>query len=280
MLRVTDSLCLQGNINLEDGIGIGNKFAFVIDGATGLGNNSMQSDHSDAELFTQSLVKQLTVLLNSNDPIEKILKSTIDEIYPTFSDYYRTLKHKYERPSAGICILRILGNELECSRLGDCIYTLKMKDRSYITDDLTHLNDLDDEALRLMVELRDSKTQQDRKGELMDILRKNRKLMNDKNGYWILDLSGEGIDHISTVRYPLKDVDGFSVYSDGMVQAYDTLDMVDSYERLYELSREIGLKELGRRIFEIQDSDPDCVRYPRFKIHDDTSGIIGSVDCQ
>ncbi|MEX1300437.1 MAG: hypothetical protein AB1Z81_15665, partial [Desulfotignum sp.] len=71
------------------------------------------------------------------------------------------------------------------------------------------------------------------------------------------------LDQVSTV---LLFTDGLSIPSEKPAKKKDFSSLVNLY-------RDLGLTGLKHRIRQIETTDPECRRFPRFKTHDDIAAI-------
>ncbi len=279
MFEIKDYICHPGAELCEDSVGFGNNYAFVLDGASGLTGNNIIDNDSDASWFVKRVKDALVSRFENGDTrdISEILYEILGEIHKVYFGKLdmQNSSEPADSPSAAMALFRERNGNLEFFGLGDCIGVFTD------TDDNTHilydeaLSKLDYKAIEYMLKI---KKQQGlsllkAKQKSMDVLIKNRQLRNKPGGYWILDPSAKGVPHATTYSIPINKVKSVSAFSDGFSQLVDCFGEFDDYSRLHNQMQNTPLKKLYERLYELQKSDPDCNKYPRFKLRDDASAV-------
>ena len=106
---------------------------------------------------------------------------------------------------------------------------------------------------------------------IMDILRYNRSLMNEENGYASYTLSSNPNFKYTIKKYNLADIEEIYLYSDGIGQAFDELKITSSPEELF--NKYSNIDDIVSDIVTVANTDKDLVKFPRFKKIDDISII-------
>jgi hypothetical protein len=121
-LHVTDKVCeSSGKVN-EDIAGSTNTAAWVMDGATGLGDEQLLPGASDAAW----LVRRGDAFLRAHADdaslgIAELFAGAIDDVRIAYQrSKLRDAHTRYELPSAGIVFVRCTPSGIEYARLGDC----------------------------------------------------------------------------------------------------------------------------------------------------------------
>lgn len=271
----------RGNKVNEDFFYIGSKFGFVIDGATGLTDSDIFQVGSDARWFSSSVGKLL----------KKRLKDESQSVQQTLMDICSQLKEQYGKqrelidknetammPSAAISIFRVLEeNRIEIYQLGDAPILIERSNQEVeiIIDE--KLSELDSQILDKMIKLaKPSNTGAlPQKEKCRNLLKKNRMLKNKNNGYWILDLTGEGVGYGEYRLLDMKDIEKIIIMSDGFWEAQNVFHFFKETEELVEA---IQTKESVEGIYDKlrleqkMDSEGKC--FPRMKIKDDATFIL------
>jgi len=256
----------------EDIYGLTNKGAFVLDGASALSYKNHTPSGNDVNWMVNWWKKYLENNLdNTSLSIQKILKKGIDffnEEYGKFIDI-STLK-PHEKLSAGIAVVRRNRGYLETYVLGDVEVTLEDKsgDCTLVTD--SFIKNLDDEVISLM------KNNNIRKSEIvfkgftqkeMDILIKNRSMMNKPGGYYILSHSKEAVDKGVYKKVKIEEIERCLLATDGIIP----LSTRYTKKNLLENLRSKGVKEVIKELRTIEESDIHKKTIGRLKTHDDAT---------
>ncbi|MEV0533644.1 hypothetical protein [Kitasatospora sp. NPDC050463] len=93
---------------------------------------------------------------------------------------------------------------------------------------------------------------------------------NTVDGYWVAASSGEAAHHALTGAVPLADIQAATVLSDGasrLVTEYRAASWADAFATL----REAGADGLISAVRKAEATDPDGLRWPRYKVSDDAA---------
>ena len=261
----------------EDYVGIGDKYVFVLDGATGLTKDNLIGKRygmSDARWFVLRVAEALhRDLSSSKKDIKEILTTCVKEMKGLWTKSFDLC------PSAGIVIWRIRGQSLEYFGLGDCDALIEYKNgiKQAICEE--KLKNLDEKIIQEMLSLhvKTGCSMQQARKYLIDGLRYHRSLKNKPEGYWTLDITGEGIYHARELSFPAEEVSRVFCCSDGFSQLIQHKKL-DSLSVLSSLAAECQdpyflIQELHR----YQEKDREMVRVPRTKFMDDASFAIADI---
>ena len=284
MFELKQSLCYPGfqSRACEDIVGVGKNYCFVMDGASGLSGKNIVDPVSDSAWMVKKVCRALQDLLDAGD--DRPTGDLLREVFaPVRQEYIAALQSRGETapqdsPSAGFALFRQRKGALEFFGMGDCVGVAKLPDgRNFYA--LDHdLPNLDHQVLERMMQLHENTgiSMAEAKKACNDLLLYNRNLRNRPGGYWILDLlTDEGIDHAHQERWELKEPVRIGAFSDGFAQLCEVFGVYRGYTPLFAAMQETDLEEMFRDLCRLQDADPDCNRYPRFKRRDDTCALWG-----
>lgn len=267
----------------------------VIDGATGLGG---LSGAIASKMIAQSLIEENGGLLerikrgnealgkqavvsygdsriNSIDGIPKHLRSTCGiaaiELVSGMDQNLTTMKHV----AAADCIifLQYINGQI---RQINYDY-MEDFDRPAIQMEQDHWNDYlaINENPNTWSNLKINQIKKTIHENIQHVLKQNRKKLNTSVGYGIIDGSEEALMYLETGVIPLVNVQKILLLTDGL-KIHSPLDKALKNEWIdsAKLACTFGLNYLGESILEIEKNDPACYHYPRFKQHDDKTGIL------
>ena len=285
-LKILDSLSrpgAPGRYN-EDCMGWTKSACFVLDGATGLGGGRLTSHPgSDAAWLAEMARNRLAALCASGqyttDIVRKINSDVADflgaEIGPDPVEDWRY-------PVAGFEMLRLIGDSLEISGLGDCVlYIVNSEGAAFSHTPLPEFSDAERESAREVIARSGSLT---RLPSMLHDEAEQGRMREFRASYnkpgspiWTLGREPVAADHVSfaemskefLVAGPLHGLlcsDGFSALVDRYA-AYSASGLVDA-------ARERGLDELYAELRRIEADDPDGRAFPRFKQSDDATAIL------
>jgi serine/threonine protein phosphatase PrpC len=276
-LALRDSISIAGGSCNEDSIGFLPHAAWVLDGATGLAPARVLPGPSDARWLVGEVDARLSASLRGDlaRSTQSILREVVAGAAAAFErGALRRDVAPGEMPCACLLMARVIGETLELGNLGDCRLVHRGVDGAATVFGTSRLDAFDraamDEARRLRA-ADPSLTRAALWEALLPVIRAHRALMNQPNGYWILDLSERFLPHIETVRLPARAGDVLLLVSDGfhrLVELYGRY----TYPALLEEALRSGLAALGQEL--IEDADEECRTHPRLKPRDDASALL------
>lgn len=112
-------------------------------------------------------------------------------------------------------------------------------------------------------------------GELADQIGKVRQGMNRE--YGVLNGEPEAMDFLKCGEVKREHIEEILLFTDGLtIPREDPCEEYD-WQRFVDLYKETGLCGLHDHIRMLQESDPHCRLYPRFKQHDDVAAVALSL---
>jgi len=282
-IRIIDSIAAPGSASRpnEDAAGGNATCAFVVDGATGLGGNSIVGLHgSDAAWLAQFAQSSFEQMVRPG--------RTMADIVQEFNECAANVVHEaahslpiepWNLPVASFQLVRIEDDAILTYGLGDCRLFLTGDDGKVIeASALKGAAQAEREGARLALAhaggfaayqaLADEPT-------VRDELRRRRAAYNSPaSGVWTLGVEPEAGNHLASEllapALPAKGLlctDGFAALTDQYLRY--------SPGELIAAACENGLSTLLdelRRIERIED--PDGMKYPRFKMSDDATAVL------
>jgi hypothetical protein len=260
----------------------------VVDGASGLSRQSVTGWASDAQWFSH----RLAALIGEELTCEPFLlapavrhalfrlRLEFEEALGSPPAVARPDRSPADLPSASVAIARLTPTDLEFFSLGDCTTLIGHTDGAVESVHDMSVTRLDAAVISRMVQLAHANGTSVRAAREMvgEELRAHRMLMNqDRDGYWIADLTGVGVDHATTLRRRIDEIRDVALMTDGFAAACDILRLVDGPRPFLEALRTDGADMLGTQIVHTLDSDPDYERFPRLKHRDDMAVVHATV---
>ncbi|MBP1852400.1 protein phosphatase 2C domain-containing protein [Rhizobium halophytocola] len=285
-LSVLDSISVAGKAGRanEDRFGHGNGFAFVLDGATGLGDRQfMEGFGSDAAWMADFAAARLQTLMAADCDVRTVIRGIITEA----RDAFRAVAGDQPRhawPLCALSMLRATPEGLQFLGYGDSAVYLLEDDATegHVLIPILGAYDNEQAAARRHVE---------RNGGIgaagiatgdpvtMEGLRQARARQNTPGGpIWTFGMVPEAADHLLIEPVEITGPATAIVCSDGLA------DLVALY-RAYDpagLVRAAGDKGLASLVDELRHFerkiDPDGLQYPRYKQSDDTTALLVRIE--
>jgi hypothetical protein len=267
----------------DDRVGWNASAAFVIDGATGLGDPVMAPPASDAAWLAEHASRFLEQHLTPERSIDGVVGDLCASARDAFFRAAGTTEvERYRYPNAAFQALRLTAGGIETAGLADCKLILRDSTGQVLRRSGSRAGRNNEQcSARRAIEksggfnaagesFRETQT-------LEDLRRKRAKLNSDPDGMWTLGVVPEAATHLRsgmlTVTLPavaLLCTDGFA-------------DLVDNYQactdkQLIARAEADGLQVLLDELRHIERVvDPDGLRFPRYKRCDDASAVLARI---
>ncbi|MGJ8572005.1 MAG: PP2C family serine/threonine-protein phosphatase [Hoeflea sp.] len=284
-LQIVDTISSPGSATKpnEDRLGHSDQVAFVIDGATGLGDQPVTTGHgSDASWLAEFSSEFLLTHLRDDRLTTEVIAKLISAARDRFLDFCGGASiPRYAWPTASFAMIRLNGDRLEFAGLGDCkALLLKLDGNVEVHSALGdyHTSEAEEASRHL------GRLGRFRQGDLlgdpetMASLRAARERQNTpESGIWTLGLVDDAARNICSTTLKASDYTAALLCSDGFASLVDIY-QVYTAERFVQAASAIGLTHLCEEIREIEcEVDPDGARYPRFKQSDDASALFTKI---
>ncbi|MEO1703252.1 MAG: hypothetical protein AAFR71_14490 [Pseudomonadota bacterium] len=282
-LSILDSITLPGSKHKanEDQMGHTAHCAFVIDGATGIGEDFIVSRHdSDAAWLATFAKVHFEEMLRPGRAMTDIVRQT-NTLARKIVSFASRGDHipDWNLPVAGFQALRMEGDDLYAYGLGDCVLYLVSADghleqaTGFVGGDRSETKRAS-EAIKRMGGL---KSDQNALADA-DTLAKDRAIRatyNKPDGLvWTLGVQPKAADHLTTKRLnanlPATGIlatDGFSALV-GKYGCYTPTELI-------EIAKKKSLSDLAAELRYIEEvEDPGGLKFPRMKQSDDATAIL------
>lgn len=261
----------------EDRVGQARRAAWVLDGATGLTDDSFTDAASDGAWFVDRFDRALSATVTD---VERSLSEIVTECIETVASDFAALVSEDDvddaaLPSGALALARWDETSLEYFVLGDCSLAVAHEDEL-----VTHFGEgpreLDDEVVREMQSLLTEQgySYGEAREAVSDTLAAHRRLKNEPDGYWTLGLEPDAVDHATIGSHPRSTIEDACLFSDGFEPIVETYDLFRDWGTAMDYVRENGPVRTVRILRAVEESDPNCTRYPRLKPSDDAGFVL------
>ena len=280
-ISVLGAACRQGSPVNDDAIGYTAQAAWVLDGATSLGQGLVGGE-SDARWLAQCANGYLQRLLEEQPyrPTEDLLAQLQAGIAADFQrDAGVAVSQDLNLPTACLSLLRVLDDgSLELLNLCDTSIHLAWENGHVESFGDTPLEEFDRQSVARLIGLREAHPDWDH-AQLWQAsrewVRRNRALANTPAGYWCLDPSERWIPHVQRRVLDPAGLKAFMLVTDGFDRLLDFRRY--DLDALFAALPERGVEALIDELRALEGADGQALDYPRLKIHDDASVVWGAV---
>jgi serine/threonine protein phosphatase PrpC len=267
----------------EDRLGHNTDCAFVLDGATGLGDQQyMEGFGSDAAWIAQFAAKRLTHELSIDTHVTELIRAITFDAHELFVATAGE-QPRYAWPLAALAVLRLTPDGAEFIGLGDSVlYILHDDGRVESHTALPEAAEREQTAARAHVERLGSigaNGMAANDPQTLSELRAAREMQNTPDGWiWSLGLVPDAADHLARTDISFTGGATALICSDGLA---DLVSLYQAYDpaTLIKRAATAGLKALVTELRHLErEVDPEGLHYPRFKQSDDTTAILCRIE--
>lgn len=264
----------------EDALGQTDNVVWVIDGATGLGDNPLLEAPSDAAWLADAMGRAFLEVAATGvrDPATLLAKAAEAVELRFVHERLRAPEHRYEIPTAAVLLAVFEDERVEVAELGDC--------RLYLRDGKGTVHDVGGSPIGRGLERTNAKRLVTggatiRTPDVLAHLRAVRDMANTPRGYWVFAPDPEPVRHARRHTIPLPEGADAPEARAAALLVTDGFDaLTDDYgryapEALIRAAQERGLRSLVEELRHVETVlDPDAVAFPRFKRSDDATAIL------
>lgn len=267
----------------EDGYGLwpaeAPRAAWVLDGVTGINDRALLPGPSDAAWFVAQVQAVLPALLSRSPdmPIAELVGTLVRELDRRQSASWLDARGAdgRETPAASFAIIRLLDDEIEIVRLGDCLVVLETTGGAVTVMDHPVLAEIEAETRRAILDMRarGPTNPQEAFETMMPRLRGQRRRRNLPDGYGVLAAERGCLPMMHVDRMKARGLRRALLASDGYYRLVDHYGAMSDTDLVRETERQ-GVDMLLKRLRAIEAADPLGVAYPRLKIRDDATALL------
>jgi len=260
----------------EDRVGASGALAWVIDGATDVIDAPLTTAPTDASWIAETLDQLMRDVALAPTDLAELPAILTERLQAEFRRSSRRQPiGRHEHPSAAGLIVRIDGLQLDYLSIGDC--TLLAQTSAGVVRLGTNEVEAGDrwvaEALRDYRAKNPDASADAARAHLWPKLGAGRWSMNQQDGYGVFSLTPTPLRFIKLGSLKVAPRGHALLASDGLMRLVDIFHRYSTEELLTEAA-ERGTVALTAEVRALEQSDADCVQFPRAKRHDDSSGVL------
>ncbi|MFE6865601.1 protein phosphatase 2C domain-containing protein [Kitasatospora sp. NPDC057692] len=173
-------------------------------------------------------------------------------------------------PSAAVAVARTRADRWEWLVLADCTVALRLDEEGVRTVSDHRVSDVTTAQRAALAAEVDRLGPAERAAVLA---RAQRRVMNTPRGYWAAAADPAAAAQALTGSVPLARLRAAALLTDGAARPVDDFAVCDWPDLLAELE-DHGPRRIIARTRELERSDPDGLRWPRTKCHDDATAVL------
>ncbi|MEM8853970.1 MAG: hypothetical protein AAGD34_09750 [Pseudomonadota bacterium] len=256
----------------EDRCGQNGAFAWVIDGATGLGDTPLLSAPSDAAWLATVLHEAFCEAADQATSPAALLTLAADVAARRFvAERHRAPDHRYEIPTASVMLAHFGDDGVHMAELGDCAAHMRTGEQRVRYGGAAAGRERERQnARRLMAEGLPMGVGKGRSPQLLAFLRDVRNRANAPGGYRVISPEPESAaparchHHRAVAGEALLLTDGYEA----------AIDDYGLYTAASLMDESATLATPLAALRAVERDDPLCQRHPRFKPSDDATALF------
>jgi hypothetical protein len=283
-LTILDRLSLPGRADKpnEDAMGEGGAIAFVLDGATGLGDEPLMRADSDAAWVARTAAAALA----ANAPgfagdLDSLVYKAAVEVERAFrTSRVRETYELFEIPWATLAVCGVTAGVLNLAFLGDS--------RLLVRDDhgavhhfgapLKYRKGEQALAQKMIAEAKGDRLGiESIRASVLPQLRASRARVNTPEGYWLMGPDPRAAAHVVKSQMRIGAGAMVMLMTDGFYALIEDYKLYDD-AGLVKAALGKGLAALGDELREIELNDPMGKKFPRMKTSDDATAMLVRAD--
>lgn len=258
-----------------------NHAAWVLDGATGVGEGSFTPSATDAQWYVQRFDYYLRTHIGNYDiELPTVIRQGIKTVAAEFAEKVDDSNDEVTPktlPSAVCAIARWTNETFETFVLGDCetvLVTSKDEVRRF-TDQRSTLARLERECIHGMHQLMAERgvTQAEARELLRPKVAHDRRKLRTSDENWALCLDPDAANDGQYAQFDLNSIERVFFCSDGFTRLVTTFDTFKNWLQATDWIIKHGVEETIEQLRSIERSDANCTEYPRTKTHDDATAV-------
>jgi len=261
------SLIEKGSSSInEDSYFVSQNYFGIFDGATSL-VKYLDSNGNTGALLASKTAKEIFEK-NPDQPLISSFQEANLKIRDMEEKAGVNLDNKSCLWSTTVSVVRINDKSIECLAVGDSPIIIVDKENNLKTYFVDH--DLETMVLwEKMVKEGVKDKRADKR--TLDQLIKTRLRSNVTYGF--VNGEKEALSFVKTAIFPRDSIKYVLLFTDGMLIPREKSDAPEDFGKIVKLFEEGGLKKIKNYVRDLENSDPDCIKYLRFKLHDDLTAI-------
>ena len=275
LLRSADRLSLTGSRVNEDGAGLQGRFAWIIDGATGLSSQQLTSGGSDAA-WLAGLIGDRLAALSDHGGVDAVLGHLETDVQEAFREATAHVPGiaDHHAPSACLGLIEALpgpgGSMTILGRfLGDVVALVQADGVARWTDE--RVKPFEQKTLAVLG------AQAHEPGHIPEAVRRqileNRTKLNRPDGYWVVNPLRPWAGHELTFEARVQPGTPIVLATDGFMRLVDVFGAYSDDALYAQLAAGRG-SELMQELRDRERGDLMAGAYPRVKTHDDATFLV------
>ncbi|PFA62849.1 hypothetical protein CN378_17565 [Bacillus sp. AFS015802] len=212
-----------------------------------------------------------------DQPLVEAVKKINEDLHRKMSGYGIDRHRKEQLWGTALAVVRVLDNGIEFIQSGDCMILAVYESGEVRPLTRLQVEHLEETAIEMWRECirRGFRTRDEIMPRVKEQLIANRQLSNAANGYGVLNGEPEAVDYFEYGKINKVGLTHLILLTDGLFLPAESIPEGESYwEFIAGSILQKGIQTYAEDLIALEEPDPQCITYPRFKKSDDKAGIV------
>ncbi|WP_201713141.1 protein phosphatase 2C domain-containing protein [Rossellomorea arthrocnemi] len=249
----------------------------VADGVSSLVPFTSKENLTGGYIASHTVKDALECLEKEDQTLVQTLSNINDRLHSKMNEYGINHNRKEQLWGTALAVVRILDHGIEFIQTGDCMILAVYESGEVRPLTRLQVDHLEETAIEMWREC--IRRGYRKKNEIMPYVKEqliaNRQLSNRENGYGVLNGEPEARDYFEYGKINKVGLTQLILLTDGLFLPSESIPEGESYWEFTACSiLEKGIGKYAADLIDLEESDPECITYPRFKKSDDKAGIV------
>lgn len=265
-----------GKLN-EDAVVINERLGIygVLDGSTSLVPFET-NDGKTGGFLASRFVKNNIESLEKSSSLLSILDTANQSLGEEMKNYGIAIDQKEQLWCTVASLVQVTGHHLYFAQTGDSMIVAVYEDGIRVLTQ-PQIEHVDEKALEKWINLIQSgvHSQKELFAGIKEQLKENRHLANTPDGYGVLNGEENAVEFVEYGRVNRQGLRHVLLFSDGLFLPKEVVpDEFHYWEYMTNELMRKGLKKYIDDLVILEETDPECIQYPRFKKSDDKTAMM------
>ncbi|MGG3622197.1 protein phosphatase 2C domain-containing protein [Bacillus gobiensis] len=247
----------------------------VIDGATSVTPYKNRNEETGG-FIAANLLGSFLQDVDKTSSLENQVLLANDALHELMVESGIDTNKKTDLWSAAFVVVRIKETTLEYVQTGDCMLFARYSDGQIRTITHDQVSRFDSKSLKKSLDGKRLGYHDPNElfQYLLPTIRGNRNMANTFDGYSVLNGDPRLADFMEKGTINLSGVERIYMISDGLFYPSTSIEEKTDWNAIVSTIDQFGISNYANKVIQMEESDPQCDKYPRLKTSDDKTGIV------
>ncbi|WGG46375.1 protein phosphatase 2C domain-containing protein [Rossellomorea sp. DA94] len=249
----------------------------VADGVSSLVPFTSKEHLTGGYIASQTVKDALESIESGDQSLYEALTRTNERLHMKMTDYQIDGNRKEHLWGTALATVRVGDSGIEFIQTGDCMILAVYESGEVRPLTRLQVEHLEETAIEMWRECirRGFRKKDEIMPHVKEQLIANRQLSNAEGGYGVLNGEPEAVKYFEYGKINKVGLSHLILLTDGLFLPAESIPEGEPYWEFTACSiLEKGIEKYAADLIDLEESDPECITYPRFKKSDDKAGIV------